>query len=102
MAISVSVQYNSVFPRHELLTLSYYHRGTRLNAMKMFLPLQTMFPPKRFENFSPVWGISEGLNAFRLSFKFCVLSNVGFERSKRKCCTQEYSVMYSVLLRHSK
>ena len=37
MAINVSVQYNGgLLPDIILLTQSYYHRGTRLNAMKRF------------------------------------------------------------------
>ena len=37
MAINVSVQYDGGFlPEIILLTQSYYHRGTRLNAMKRF------------------------------------------------------------------
>ena len=56
MAIDVSVQYNGgFFPYILLLTQCYYHRGTRLNAMNMFLSLQLMIPPKRFDIFPPVW-----------------------------------------------
>ena len=37
MAINVSVQYNGgLFSDIILLTQGYYHRGTRLNAMKSF------------------------------------------------------------------
>ena len=37
MAINVSVQYDGGFlPDIVLLTQCYYHRGTRLNAMKRF------------------------------------------------------------------
>ena len=37
MAINVSVQYNGgLLPDTILLTQYYYHRGTRLNAMKRF------------------------------------------------------------------
>ena len=37
MAINVSVQYNGgLLPDIVLLTQCYYHRGTRLNAMKRF------------------------------------------------------------------
>ena len=56
MAIDVSVQkqYNGGFlPNMILLTQCYYHRGTRLNAMKEVLSLQPMIPPKRFD-FSPL------------------------------------------------
>ena len=37
MAVNVSVQYNGeLLPDIILLTQCYYHRGTRLNAMKRF------------------------------------------------------------------
>ena len=37
MAINVSVQYNGRLPPDIILLTQYYcHRGTRLNAMKMF------------------------------------------------------------------
>ena len=54
MTINVSVQRNGGFlPDIILLTQFYYHRGTRLNAMKRFLSLQPMVPPKRFNIFIP-------------------------------------------------
>ena len=57
MAINVSVQHNGGFlPDIILLTQCYYHRGTRLNAIKRF-SLQPMIPPtKRFDIFSPLTG----------------------------------------------
>ena len=66
MAINVRVQYNGgLLPDIILLTECYHHRGTRLNAMKRFLYLQPLIPPKRFDNFSPLTGgCSEGLGAF--------------------------------------
>ena len=59
MAINVSVQYNGgLLPDIiRLLTQCYHHRGTRLNAMKRFLYLQPMIPPKRFDIFPPDWGM---------------------------------------------
>ena len=53
MAINVvSVQYDGGFlPDMILSTLCHYHRGTRLNAVKSFLSLQPMTPPKRFDIF---------------------------------------------------
>ena len=37
MVINISVQYNGgLLPDNILLTQGYYHRGTRLNAMKRF------------------------------------------------------------------
>ena len=54
MAINVRVQYNGgLLPDIILLTKCYYNRGTRLNAMKRFLYLQPMIPPKRFDIFPP-------------------------------------------------
>ena len=54
MAINVSVQHNGEFLTGIiLLTQCYYHRGTRLNAMKRFC----MIPPKRFDTFPPNWGM---------------------------------------------
>ena len=59
MAIDVTVQYNGgLLPDIILLTLCYYHRGTRLNAIKKFLSLQPMIPPtKRFDISSPDRGV---------------------------------------------
>ena len=59
MAINnVSVQYNGgLLPDIILLTQCYYHRGTRLNAMKRFCILQPMIPPKRFDIFPFDWGM---------------------------------------------
>ena len=56
MAINVSVQYNGgLLLDIILLTQCYYHGGTRLNTMKMFLSLQPMIPPKRFDIFPSDW-----------------------------------------------
>ena len=59
MSIYASVQYNDgLLPDIMLLTQCYYHHlGTRLNAMKRFLSLQPMIPPKRFDIFPPDWGM---------------------------------------------
>ena len=67
MAINISVQYNGgLLPDIILLTQCYFHRGTRLNAMKsFFLYLQPLIPPKRFDTFPALTGgCSEGLGAF--------------------------------------
>ena len=65
MAINVSVQYNGGLLPYTLLTQCYFHRGTRLNAMKGFCNLQPMIPPKRFDIYSPLTGgCLEGLGAF--------------------------------------
>ena len=54
MVINVSVQYNDgLLPDIIMLTKCYYHRRTRLNAMKRSLSLQLiMIPSKRFDIFS--------------------------------------------------
>ena len=58
MAINVSVKYNGgLFPDIILLTQCYYHRGTRLNAMKRFLSLQPIISPKRFDTPPPDCGM---------------------------------------------
>ena len=72
MAINVGVQYYGGFlPDIVLLTLCYYHRGTRLSAMKSFcrntllcsnLNIFTIFLPDQS-------GGCEGLDAFRFFFK---------------------------------
>ena len=58
MAINVTVQKNGgLLPDIILLTQCYYHRGTRLNAMKKVLSMQSiMIPPKRFDIFPPCMG----------------------------------------------
>ena len=58
MAINVSVQYNGGLLPDIVLLLnqSYYHRGTRLNAMKRFcIYLQPMIPPNKRLDISPPW-----------------------------------------------
>ena len=52
MAINVSLQYNGgLIPGIILLTQCYFHRGTRLNAMKRFCICSlSHFPP-------PDWGM---------------------------------------------
>ena len=57
MAINVSVQYDCGFlPDIILATQCYYHRGTRLNAMKrLCLCSLSMIPPKSFDIFPPDW-----------------------------------------------
>ena len=67
MAIDVSVQYNGgLLLDIILLTQCYYHRETRLNAMKRFcISSLSLIPPKRFGIFSSLTGgCSEGLGAF--------------------------------------
>ena len=56
MAINVGVQYNGgLLPHIMLLTQCYFHRGTRLYAMKRFcIYLQPLIPPERFEHFFPL------------------------------------------------
>ena len=70
MAINVSVQYNGGFlPDIILLTLCYYHRGTRLNAMKRSC-LGSLLSHLNVLTFFPLTGeCSEGLDSFRFSFE---------------------------------
>ena len=56
MSINVSVQYNGgLLPDKILMTQCYYHRGTRLNAMKRFClcSLIAMIPTKGFDIIFP-------------------------------------------------
>ena len=73
MVINVSVQYNGGFlPDIILLTLCYYHRGTRLYAMKRFCYLQSMVPPKRFDVSSPLTeGVLRRSRCVQIFFKQC-------------------------------
>ena len=74
MAISVSVQHNGGFlPDIILLTQCYYHRGTRLNAIKR-LCVCSLLSHLNVLTFSPLTGgCSKGLDAFIFLFK--LLSN---------------------------
>ena len=55
---------------HSDFSLNHSRRGTLLNAMKRFLSLQPMIPPKCIETPPPLTGgCSEGLDAFRFFFK---------------------------------
>ena len=66
-------QHNGGFlPGIILLTLCYYHRGTRLNAMKRFY-LQPMILPNVLTFFSLTGGCSDRLDAFRFFFKHTCL-----------------------------
>ena len=66
---NVSVQYNcGLLPEIILLTQGYYHRGTRLNAMKRFC-LCSLWSHLNVLTFPPDWGCSEGLDAFSFFFK---------------------------------
>ena len=74
MAINVSVQYNGGFPPDIiLLTQCYYHRGTRLDAMKrfysVFLCSLSMIPPERFGIFSPSRGMLRRSRCVQILFK---------------------------------
>ena len=70
MAINnnVSVQYNGgLLPDMIQLTQCYFHRGTRLNAMKRFCITfsPSLIQPKQFYIFFPLTGgCLEGLGAF--------------------------------------
>ena len=69
MAINVNAQHNGGFlPDIVLLIQCYYHRGTRLNAMKRFCICSLdMIPPKRFDISPPDWGM---LRRFRCAQMF--------------------------------
>ena len=71
MAINVSVQYNGkLLPDIILLIQCYYHRGTRLNAIKRFC-LRSPWSHLNVLTFSPLIGgcWEGGLDAFRFFFK---------------------------------
>ena len=62
MAINVSVQYNGgLLPGIILLPQCYYHRGTRLNAMKRFCIFSLRFHLNVLTFFPLTGGCSEGL-----------------------------------------
>ena len=66
-----------LLPDIMLLTQCYNHRGTRLNAMKRFLSLQPMIPPKRFDIFPPDWGLlrrSGSVQIFNIKQQFTLFS----------------------------
>ena len=71
MAIYVSVQHNDGFlPGIILLTQCYYHRGTRLNAMKRFC-ICSLWSHLNVLAFSPPdWGmLRRSIDAFRFFLK---------------------------------
>ena len=59
MAINVSVQYNGgLLPDIILLTQYYYHRGIRLNAIKRFCTICSLWSHLNVLTFfSPDWGM---------------------------------------------
>ena len=70
MAINVSVQYNGgLLPGIILLPQCYYHRGTRLNAMKRFCICSLRSHLNVLTFFPLTGGCSEGLGAFIFFFK---------------------------------
>ena len=70
LAINVSVQYNGgLLPDIILLTQCYYHRGTRLNAMKRFCICSLWSHLNVLHVFPLTEGCSEGLGAFWFLFK---------------------------------
>ena len=84
MVIHVSVQYNGgLLPGIILLPQCYYHRGTRLNAMKRFCIFCSLRSHVNVLTFFPLTGgCSEGLGAFIFFFKQLLyvtkLSNICF------------------------
>ena len=81
MATNVSIQYNGGFlPDTILLTQCYYHRGTRLNAMKRFCICSLRshqnvltFPPDFYTIYTG--GCSECLDAFKKILNTCHVAN---------------------------
>ena len=70
MAISVSVQYNGgLLPDIILLTQYNYHRGSWSKCHEEVLYLEPMIPPKRFDSFSPDWGILRRSTRVLIFFK---------------------------------
>ena len=72
MAIYVNVQYNGgLLPDIILLTQCYYYlSGNTFKFHEEILSLQFMIPPKRCDISPPLTGgCSEGLDAYRFSFK---------------------------------
>ena len=70
MAFNVSVQYNGgLLPDIVLLTQCYYHRGTRLNALKRFCICRIRSCLNVLTSSPLTGGCSEGLNAFIFFFK---------------------------------
>ena len=89
MAINVSVQYDGGFLRDIILLIQcYYHRGTRLNAMKRFCTFSYRSHLNVLTCFPPGWGCSEGLGAFRFFFK----------HDKRRMRPQDECFVRSVVL----
>ena len=88
-AINVSVQYNGGFlPDIILLTLCYYHHGTRLNAMKSFCPCSQCSHLNALTIFPPDWVdalLIEGLDAFRFSFHHHLEEDGGIA-----CCSSSW------------
>ena len=85
MAINVSVQYNGgLLPDMILLTQCYYHRGTRLNAMKRFC-ICSLRSHLNVLTFPPDWGMlrrSRCVHIFLQKYSCAVLSveNIGIRR----------------------
>ena len=70
MAINITVQHSGGFlPGIILLTQCYYHRGTRLNAMKRFCICSLSSHLNVLTFFPLTGGCSEGLDAFIFFFK---------------------------------
>ena len=69
MAINVSVQYNGGLLGIILLPQCYYHRGTRLNAIKRFCIFSLRSHLNVLTFFPLTGGCSEGLGAFIFFFK---------------------------------
>ena len=89
MAINVSVQYNGgLLPGILLLPQCYYHRGTRLNAMKRFC-ICSLRSHLNVLTFSPLTGgCSEGLHTIHSGHRVPWTYQPGSHRRK---VTQDFS-----------
>ena len=79
MAINVSVQYDGGFlPDIILLTQCYYHRGTRLNAMKRFCIFSYLSHLNVLTFFTPDWGMLRRSRCIQIFLKGCRIHSMDF------------------------
>ena len=89
MAINVSVQYDGGFlPDIILLIQCYYHRGTRLNAMKRFCTFSYRSHLNVLTCFPPGWGMLRRSRCIQIFLK----------HDKRRMRPQEECFVRSVVL----
>ena len=82
MVIDVSVHHNGLWvsPRYYTVDSMLLPSGNSFKCYEEVLYLQPMIPPRRFDIFSPDWGCSEGLDAFRFFFEVLVLLIISINR----------------------